>query len=94
MPTIKYALDHQAKSVVLMSHLGRPDGRVIAKYTLKPVADELSKLLNKPVIFLDNCVGEKVEEACANPEAGSIILLENLVRTLTKLFEIKCLLKF
>ena len=77
-----------------MSHLGRPDGRVIAKYTLKPVADELSKLLNKPVIFLDNCVGEKVEEACANPEAGSIILLENLVRTLTKLFEIKCLLKF
>lgn len=78
LPTIKYALDHQAKSVVLMSHLGRPDGRVIAKYTLKPVADELSKLLNKPVIFLDNCVGEKVEEACANPEAGSIILLENL----------------
>ena len=61
-----------------MSHLGRPDGKVNAKFTLKPVADELSKLLNKPVKFLDDCVGEKVEQECANPEDGSIILLENL----------------
>lgn len=78
MPTIKYALDNHAKSVVLMSHLGRPDGHVDMKYTLKPVADELTKLLNKPVQFLSDCVGAEVEAACANPQAGSVILLENL----------------
>lgn len=78
LPTINYALEQKAKSVVLMSHLGRPDGRVNPKFTLKPIADELSKLLNKPVKFLDDCVGEKVEAECANPESGSIILLENL----------------
>jgi phosphoglycerate kinase len=48
------------------------------KYSLKPVADELSKLLNKPVKFLNDCVGAEVEAACQNPEAGSVILLENL----------------
>jgi len=78
LPTIKYALEKQAKSVVLMSHLGRPDGHVDLKYSLKPVADELSTLLAKPVKFLEDCVGEKVEAECANPEAGSVILLENL----------------
>ncbi|KAJ3350801.1 phosphoglycerate kinase [Entophlyctis luteolus] len=78
LPTIKYALDQGAKSVVLMSHLGRPDGKVVAKYSLKPVADEVSKLLDKPVTFLDDCVGEKVEAYCANPKQGEIILLENL----------------
>ena len=61
-----------------MSHLGRPDGHVDLKYTLKPVADELSKLLSKPVQFLSDCVGSEVEAACANPAAGSVILLENL----------------
>jgi len=61
-----------------MSHLGRPDGFANPKYTLKPVADELSKLLNKPVKFLEDCVGEKIEAECADPEPGSIILLENL----------------
>lgn len=61
-----------------MSHLGRPDGHVDMKYTLKPVADELSKLINKPVKFLSDCVGAEVEAACANPEPGSVILLENL----------------
>lgn len=78
LPTINYALEQKAKSVVLMSHLGRPDGRVNSKFTLKPVAEELSKLLNKPVKFLDDCVGEKIEEQCANPESGTIFLLENL----------------
>ncbi len=78
MPTIIYALEQKAKSVVLMSHLGRPDGQVNPKYTLKPVAEELSRLLNRQVKFLDDCVGEKVEAECANPEEGSVILLENL----------------
>lgn len=61
-----------------MSHLGRPDGNKNAKYTMAPVAGELKSLLGKDVTFLDDCVGPKVEEACADPPQGSIILLENL----------------
>ena len=61
-----------------MSHLGRPDGKVVAKYSLQPVAAELSTLLGKPVKFLDDCVGEKVEAACQNAANGEVILLENL----------------
>ena len=49
VPTIKYALEKGARSVVLMSHLGRPDGQPNPKYTLKPVADELPKVLGKYV---------------------------------------------
>jgi phosphoglycerate kinase len=78
LPTIQYALEHNARSVVLMSHLGRPDGHVDKKYTMKPVVDELVKLLNRPVTFLEDCVGPEVEAACSNPEPGSVILLENL----------------
>lgn len=78
IPTIKHCLDHGAKSVVLMSHLGRPDGAVVAKYSLKPVAGALEQLLGKPVVFLSDCVGAKVEEACASPPDGAVILLENL----------------
>jgi len=78
IPTIKAALDKGAKSVVLMSHLGRPDGRPNTKDSLAPVAKKLQELIGKPVTFLDDCVGEKVEAACADPAPGSIILLENL----------------
>jgi len=77
-PTIKYALENGAKSVVLMSHLGRPDGQPNAKYTLKPVVAELKKLLGKDIQFLSDCVGSEVEAACADPAPGSVILLENL----------------
>ena len=79
LPTIKYALE-QGASVVLMSHLGRPDGKVIAKYSLKPVAEALEKLLGKPVTFLPDCVGPAVEAACAagTVKPGDVILLENL----------------
>lgn len=77
LPTIKYALE-QGASVVLMSHLGRPDGQKIAKFSLKPVAAELEKLLGKPVTFLDDCVGPAVEAACAKLAPGSVVLLENL----------------
>ncbi|VEN43564.1 unnamed protein product [Callosobruchus maculatus] len=78
LDTVKYALDKNAKSVVLMSHLGRPDGTPNPKYSMKPVADELKKLLNKEITFLPDCVGPEVESACADPKPGSIILLENL----------------
>ena len=77
LPTIKYALD-QGGSVVLMSHLGRPDGKRIEKFSLKPVADALSKLLGRPVQFLNDCVGAEVEAACAKAKPGEVILLENL----------------
>lgn len=78
LDTIKYALDQSAKSVVLCSHLGRPDGNPVPKFTLKPVATELEALLKKPVTFLSDCVGPEVEAACADPQPGSVILLENL----------------
>ncbi|KAG1469197.1 hypothetical protein G6F56_003392 [Rhizopus delemar] len=78
LPTVKYALDNGASAVILMSHLGRPNGEVVAKYSLKPVAAEVEKLLEKPVEFLDDCVGPKTEKACQSATDGKIILLENL----------------
>eukprot|EP00444_Apocalathium_aciculiferum_P002718 CAMPEP_0183397086 /NCGR_PEP_ID=MMETSP0370-20130417/10357_1 /TAXON_ID=268820 /ORGANISM="Peridinium aciculiferum, Strain PAER-2" /LENGTH=419 /DNA_ID=CAMNT_0025577917 /DNA_START=73 /DNA_END=1332 /DNA_ORIENTATION=+ len=78
LPTIQYALDKGAKSVVLMSHLGRPDGRPKAKDSLKPVADRLQELLGKPVTFLPDCVGPETEMACTDPALGTVFLLENL----------------
>ncbi|KAI5788160.1 3-phosphoglycerate kinase [Pyronema domesticum] len=78
LPTIQYAIDNGAKAVVLMSHLGRPNGSVVEKYSLAPVAKELQKLLNKPVTFLNDCVGKEVEEHVAKASNGEIILLENL----------------
>jgi phosphoglycerate kinase len=78
LPTIKYAIDHGAKSVILMSHLGRPDGKRVDKESLKPVAEELKKLLGKDVKFLNDCVGEEVERAANEADNGQVILLENL----------------
>ena len=78
IPTIKYCMEHGAKAIVLMSHLGRPDGNVKPELSLKPVAEKLQEILGHEVKFLNDCVGKEVEEACANPAEGSIILLENL----------------
>lgn len=77
LPTIKHVLDHGG-SVVLMSHLGRPNGEKAAKFTLKPVAAELEKLLGKPVKFVAECSGPEAEEACTGLQPGDVVLLENL----------------
>ncbi|KAL6045265.1 phosphoglycerate kinase [Balamuthia mandrillaris] len=77
LPTIQYALDHGA-SVVLMSHLGRPDGRPQKELSLEPVAKKLEGLLNVPVKFLPDCVGPEVEQACSQLAPGEVVLLENL----------------
>jgi phosphoglycerate kinase len=78
LPTIKHALEHGASAVILMSHLGRPDGSVKPKLTLKPVADKLNELLGKPVTFLQDCIGPEVEKVCSEATGGQVILLENL----------------
>ncbi len=77
LPTVKYALD-QGAAVVLMSHLGRPDGKKVEKYSLKPIAAKVQELLGRPVKFLDDCVGPAVEQACAALKPGEVALLENL----------------
>ena len=78
VPTIKYAIENGAKAVILMSHLGRPDGKRNDKYSLKPVVPELEKLLGKKVIFTDDCVGQEVEDTVNKASDGQVILLENL----------------
>lgn len=78
IPTITKTLEKGAKSVVLMSHLGRPNGQKNAKYTLKPIAEKLGEIMGKPVTFLADCVGADIEAACADPAPGSIIVLENM----------------
>lgn len=67
-----------ARVVVLMSHLGRPDGKVIEKYSLKPVAVEVESQLGRKVIFLSDSVGPDVEKAVNDAPDGSVVLLENL----------------
>lgn len=78
IPTIKYACEHGAKAVVLMSHLGRPDGKVNPKYSLKPVIPELEQQLGKKVTFVSDCVGPEAEKAVNDTTGGGIVLLENL----------------
>jgi phosphoglycerate kinase len=76
LPTIEYLREHGAK-VILMSHLGRPKGKVVDELRLDPVADRLAELLNRPVVKLDDCVGPEVEAVVAEMQPGDVIVLEN-----------------
>ncbi len=77
LPTIKYILQNGAKKLVLMSHLGRPDGKRVDKYSLKPVAARLQELLGEPVKFINECVGDAVKKEIDSAKER-IVLLENL----------------
>ncbi len=77
LPTITYLLDHGA-AVILMSHLGRPDGKPDPKLSLRPIATRLSELLGKPVQFADDCIGQEASEKAQALQPGQVLLLENL----------------
>jgi len=77
VPTIKYAIEKGAK-VILMSHLGRPDGKVVESMRLTPVAKKLEELLGKKAMKTDDCIGPAVEETVAAMKPGDVVLLENL----------------
>ncbi len=76
LPTIQYLLDHGA-AVILFSHLGRPKDGPDPKYSMRPTAEHLSKLLGKPVAFVDEAVGPKVEAAAKALQPGDVLVLEN-----------------
>jgi len=76
LPTIKYLLEHGA-AVILCSHLGRPKGEVKSELSLKPVAAYLGTLIDAPVQFAEDCIGEKAETAAAALEPGQVLILEN-----------------
>ncbi|HSP63799.1 MAG TPA: phosphoglycerate kinase, partial [Pyrinomonadaceae bacterium] len=77
IPTIRYAAEHGAR-MILASHLGRPKGQRVEKYSLRPVAEHLSQLLNQPVAFADDCIGEGTAAKVAALKDGDVLLLENL----------------
>jgi phosphoglycerate kinase len=77
LPTLEYLLAHRAK-IILISHLGRPKGKVVPELRLDPVARRLSEILQRPVTKLDECIGPAVHRAISTMHPGDIILLENV----------------
>jgi phosphoglycerate kinase len=78
LDTIRYILDQEGSSLILMSHLGRPKGKVVPELSLKPVAAHLGELLGRKVIMAPDCVGAQVEKQAAELQAGEVLLLENV----------------
>jgi phosphoglycerate kinase len=76
LPTIKYVLE-QGGIPILASHLGRPKGSYDTRLSLKPVAERLVKLLDRKIVFADDCVGDEVKKIVDNLKPGDILLLEN-----------------
>ena len=77
LPTINYLREHGAK-VVLMSHLGRPKGKPVEKYSLRPVAARLEEMIGEPVVFSPDCIGKEAEDLAARMREGKVALLENV----------------
>jgi phosphoglycerate kinase len=77
LPTIEYLLEHGA-AVILMSHLGRPDGQRVEKFSLKPVAERLAHLLKCPVKMASDCIGPQTEQMAHELKPGEVLQLENL----------------
>ncbi len=77
LPTIRYVLGKGGR-LVLMSHLGRPDGRRVAEMSMRPCLEVLEKQLGRAVLFCEECVGEKAEAAAGRLKDGEVLLLENL----------------
>jgi phosphoglycerate kinase len=78
IPTIDYALDRGAKTVILASHLGRPKGKPNPEMSLRPVASKLAELIGKPVAFAEACVGAPAQVVVDAAPSGGLVLLENL----------------
>jgi 3-phosphoglycerate kinase len=76
--TIKYIWEQHQSKIIIISHIGRPDGKPDPKYSLKPVAHRLSELLDKKVEFAGDTVGPEARAACEQLEPGQILLLENV----------------
>ncbi len=76
LPTIKHLVEQGAR-VILTSHLGRPKSKADTQFSLAPVAKALEERLGKPVKFVDDCIGDKVKEACSAMKDGDVVLLEN-----------------
>jgi len=77
LPTVNFVIEHGGK-VILMSHLGRPKGKVAPEFSLEPVAKRLVELLGKDVIMAPDCVGDEVKAIVSKMKEGDIVLLENL----------------
>src|SRR5438105_6552388 len=77
LPTINYLREHGAKTI-LMSHFGRPKGKPVEKYSLRPIGDYLHSLIHQPVIFSHDAVGEVPEKIVEHMQNGDVALLENV----------------